>query len=48
MALITSCEKKDGVAVNSSSILEDWVISNRVWEYIEDGKVVDAGEEPVE
>lgn len=36
------------VAVNSSSILGDWVISNRVWEYIEDGKVVDAEEEPVE
>lgn len=48
MALMTSCEKKDGVVVNSSSILGDWVISNRVWEYIEDGKVVDAEEEPVE
>lgn len=48
MALMTSCEKKDGVAVNSSSILGDRVISNRVWEYIEDGKVVDAEEEPVE
>ncbi len=36
------------VAVNSSSILGDWEITNRVWEYIEDGKVVDAEEEPVE
>jgi hypothetical protein len=48
IALMTSCEKKDRVAVNSSSILGDWVISNRVWEYIEEGKVVDAEEEPVE
>ena len=48
MALITSYEKKEEVAVNSSSILGDWVISNRVSEYIEDGKVVDSEEEPVE
>ena len=49
MALMaTSCEKEKDVAVTSSSILGDWEITNRVWEYIEDGKVVDSEEEPVE
>ena len=35
------------VAVNSSSILGDWEITNRVWEYIEDGKVTDAEDDPL-
>lgn len=49
MALMaTSCEKEKEVAVNSSSILGDWEITNRVWEYIEDGKVTDSEEEPLE
>ena len=38
--IVTSCEKESEVAVTSSSILGDWEITSRVWEYIEDGKYV--------
>ncbi|MBE6250647.1 MAG: hypothetical protein E7111_03230 [Bacteroidales bacterium] len=37
--MAVSCEKEKEVAVNSSSILGDWEITSRVWEYIEDGVV---------